>query len=129
MARPDFGELESLHALRQAKAAEYAAMNERHSTETQAFHDAYIDLLISRGLKENQAQRELLALIREAIPTSPTTTCPGLTMMKRTICESFPPRRSDSGQPGGRCAWQESNLRPRAPEARALSPELQARSF
>ena len=27
------------------------------------------------------------------------------------------------------CAWQESNLRPRAPEARALSPELQARSF
>ena len=29
-------------------------------------------------------------------------------------------------QPGGRCAWQESNLRPRAPEARALSPELQA---
>jgi hypothetical protein len=24
------------------------------------------------------------------------------------------------------CAWQESNLRPRAPEARALSPELQA---
>ena len=26
----------------------------------------------------------------------------------------------------GRCAWQESNLRPRAPEARALSPELQA---
>jgi hypothetical protein len=25
------------------------------------------------------------------------------------------------------CAWQESNLRPRAPEARALSPELQAR--
>ena len=26
------------------------------------------------------------------------------------------------------CAWQESNLRPRAPEARALSPELQARS-
>ena len=28
---------------------------------------------------------------------------------------------------GSRCAWQESNLRPRAPEARALSPELQAR--
>jgi hypothetical protein len=27
------------------------------------------------------------------------------------------------------CAWQESNLRPRAPEARALSPELQARSL
>ena len=26
------------------------------------------------------------------------------------------------------CAWQESNLRPRAPEARALSPELQARA-
>src|SRR3954464_2465039 len=25
-----------------------------------------------------------------------------------------------------KCAWQESNLRPRAPEARALSPELQA---
>ena len=34
----------------------------------------------------------------------------------------------DSESPGGRCAWQESNLRPRAPEARALSPELQARS-
>jgi hypothetical protein len=32
----------------------------------------------------------------------------------------------DSKQPGRRCAWQESNLRPRAPEARALSPELQA---
>jgi hypothetical protein len=28
---------------------------------------------------------------------------------------------------GEKCAWQESNLRPRAPEARALSPELQAR--
>ena len=28
---------------------------------------------------------------------------------------------------GAVCAWQESNLRPRAPEARALSPELQAR--
>ena len=27
---------------------------------------------------------------------------------------------------GRKCAWQESNLRPRAPEARALSPELQA---
>ena len=27
---------------------------------------------------------------------------------------------------GSTCAWQESNLRPRAPEARALSPELQA---
>jgi hypothetical protein len=25
------------------------------------------------------------------------------------------------------CAWQESNLRPCAPEAHALSPELQAR--
>jgi hypothetical protein len=41
--------------------------------------------------------------------------------------ESFPPASFDSVQPGGRCAWQESNLRPRAPEARALSPELQAR--
>src|SRR6266581_3549696 len=27
----------------------------------------------------------------------------------------------------GECAWQESNLRPCAPEAHALSPELQAR--
>jgi hypothetical protein len=26
------------------------------------------------------------------------------------------------------CAWQESNLRPCAPEAHALSPELQARA-
>src|SRR5438034_3529980 len=40
--------------------------------------------------------------------------------------ESFPPGSLDSAQPGGVCAWQESNLRPRAPEARALSPELQA---
>jgi hypothetical protein len=31
-------------------------------------------------------------------------------------------------QIGDSCAWQESNLRPRAPEARALSPELQARA-
>ena len=27
----------------------------------------------------------------------------------------------------GKCAWQDSNLRPCAPEAHALSPELQAR--
>jgi hypothetical protein len=40
--------------------------------------------------------------------------------------ESFPPRASNPAQSRGRCAWQESNLRPRAPEARALSPELQA---
>jgi integrase len=35
--------------------------------------------------------------------------------------ESFPPAPA-----AGIRAWQESNLRPRAPEARALSPELQA---
>src|SRR5918995_1611922 len=40
----------------------------------------------------------------------------------------FPPSLRDSAQRSGVCAWQESNLRPRAPEARALSPELQARS-
>src|SRR3989440_12942295 len=28
----------------------------------------------------------------------------------------------------GQCAWQDSNLRPCAPEAHALSPELQART-
>jgi hypothetical protein len=42
---------------------------------------------------------------------------------------SDPRNHAEAVQPGGsRCAWQESNLRPRAPEARALSPELQARS-
>ena len=41
-----------------------------------------------------------------------------------------PPVQAVSAQPqGAKCAWQESNLRPRAPEARALSPELQARGF
>jgi hypothetical protein len=38
----------------------------------------------------------------------------------------FPPGATQTAQRSGRCAWQESNLRPRAPEARALSPELQA---
>ena len=37
------------------------------------------------------------------------------------------PRRDATGHSNGECAWQDSNLRPRAPEARALSPELQAR--
>src|SRR6266540_4269249 len=35
------------------------------------------------------------------------------------------PVRDDFPQP--KCAWQDSNLRPCAPEAHALSPELQAR--
>src|SRR5207253_3855926 len=50
-----------------------------------------------------------------------------------------PPRRADARRPSyarrsatrtsrRKCAWQESNLRPRAPEARALSPELPARA-
>src|SRR4029450_11142913 len=30
-------------------------------------------------------------------------------------------------RPAAKCAWQDSNLRPCAPEAHALSPELQAR--
>ena len=37
-----------------------------------------------------------------------------------------PRSRAASGKPA-RCAWQDSNLRPCAPEAHALSPELQAR--
>src|ERR1700704_1260372 len=34
---------------------------------------------------------------------------------------------SRAGLRSAKCAWQESNLRPCAPEAHALSPELQAR--
>ena len=41
--------------------------------------------------------------------------------------DSFPPGVPRSHQASGLCAWQESNLRPCAPEAHALSPELQAR--
>src|SRR3954451_21305255 len=37
----------------------------------------------------------------------------------------MPAKRTDFRR---ECAWEDSNLRPRAPEARALSPELQARS-
>ena len=41
-------------------------------------------------------------------------------------CKFVPPGLAKSLQISGLCAWEESNLRPRAPEARALSPELQA---
>src|SRR5215213_2387065 len=38
------------------------------------------------------------------------------------------PNHTDPARPrDSLCAWQESNLRPCAPEAHALSPELQAR--
>jgi hypothetical protein len=46
--------------------------------------------------------------------------------MPRSKGESFPPGATETAERSNTCAWQESNLRPRAPEARALSPELQA---
>ena len=50
-----------------------------------------------------------------------------VTLLERTKGESFPPASLCAAQRCGVCAWQESNLRPCAPEAHALSPELQAR--
>ena len=45
---------------------------------------------------------------------------------RRCACSDSRHVRRRSGK--RECAWEDSNLRPRAPEARALSPELQARS-
>ena len=45
---------------------------------------------------------------------------------RRDIASSHHARVSGRTFDGERCARQESNLRPRAPEARALSPELRA---
>ena len=58
--------------------------------------------------------------------TSSRTPC-ARSSMPRPKGDSFPPGATKTAQRSGVCAWQESNLRPRAPEARALSPELQAR--
>jgi hypothetical protein len=51
---------------------------------------------------------------------------PCATCSNRNKRESFPPTLPGFAQRCGVCAWQESNLRPCAPEAHALSPELQA---
>ena len=53
--------------------------------------------------------------------------CPALSSEPSALLPSG--QLAKTGRAGwGGCAWQDSNLRPRAPEARALSPELQARS-
>ena len=66
---------------------------------------------------------------RTSTPIGTSTSSPTLcarSSTRRPKGESFPPGAPETAQRSGVCAWQESNLRPRAPEARALSPELQA---
>lgn len=65
----DFGELPELHALRQKWAAKLAALNERHEAEEGELRDDYVSLLREQGIDDAQADREVMALIREAFPT------------------------------------------------------------
>ena len=63
---------------------------------------------------------------RAAISDRPTE--PAIAAMVQVGDEAHSTNADSARRSGPLCAWQESNLRPRAPEARALSPELQARS-
>jgi hypothetical protein len=69
MADP-FGALPELHRVRQIWAAKYAELGERRAAESRAFREEYRDELLRHGIDERQAAREVLAMIREATPTS-----------------------------------------------------------
>src|SRR5437868_9523600 len=84
-------------------------------------------LLVGWGRTARRPYRDRAESVQTTSPRS--APCQSLSI-SASEAENVPaPEREKAPVTGGFvwCAWQESNLRPCAPEAHALSPELQAR--